>query len=362
MSKLLEPFTLDDLTLANRMVMAPMTRTRADDRRVPTDLMRDYYVQRASAGLIVTECTAVREDSAGIIRAPGIYDAEQVAGWRRITDAVHDAGGHIFLQVWHGGRISHTSLQPGGVAPAAPSAIAAAGEIFTPDGRQPYPTPRALDREEIAPLVQAFGHATANAREAGFDGVELHGAWGYLIDQFLQDGTNTRTDDYGGSVENRARFLVEVVEAMMAAWSPRRVGVKLSPGTRFYGQSDSDPGATFTHAASRLDALGIGYLHVMEAGQADQARGVQLENATDTLRPFFKGTLVTNGGYDKARAEAVLGDGRADLVSFGVPFIANPDLPKRFAAGAPLNTPDPSTFYGEGPKGYTDYPALSGQG
>lgn len=359
---LLEPYDLQGLTLANRAVMAPMTRTRADDDGVPTDMMRDYYVQRASAGLIVTECTAVRADSAGIVRAPGIHSAAQVAGWSRITDAVHEAGGHIYLQIWHGGRISHTDLQPDGEAPIAPSAIPATGEIFTPAGRQPYPVPRALEPAEIAPLVGAFGTATHNAREAGFDGVELHGAWGYLIDQFLQDGTNRRTDSYGGSVENRARFLVEVVEAMIAAWAPERIGVKLSPATRFYGQSDSDPIATFTYAARRLDELGIGYLHVMEAGQADQANGTQMEDTTAALRPFFRGPLITNGSYDLPKAKAVLAAGQADLVSFGVPFIANPDLVERFATSAALNRPDPATFYGEGPEGYTDYPTLGANG
>ncbi len=359
LTSLFDPFDLHGVRLPNRMVMAPMTRTRATDGRVPTELMRDYYVQRASAGLIVTECTAVREDSAGIIRAPGIYSDAQVEGWRDVTDAVHDAGGRIVLQIWHGGRISHPDLQPGGEPPIAPSAIAASGEFFTPAGRKPFPVPRPLELDEIAPLIEAFGAATLRARRAGFDGVELHGAFGYLPDQFLQDGTNTRTDAYGGSIANRARFVLEIVEAMTGAWSADRVGVKLSPSSRFYGQSDSDALATFGHVARALDALKIGYIHVMEPVAADLATGtVQIAHTTEALRPLFGGAVITNGGYDKAKAEAALAAGQADLVSFGVPFIANPDLPKRYANQTPLNVPDPSTFYGEGAGGYIDYPAL----
>jgi N-ethylmaleimide reductase len=360
MTKLFEPFNLAGLPLANRTAMAPMTRTRATDDRVPTELMRDYYAQRASAGLIVTECVAVRDDSAGIIRAPGIYTEAQVKGWRMVTDAVHAASGRIYLQLWHGGRISHPSLQPGGDPPIAPSAVAAEGLIYVPEGRVPYPVPRALALAEIAPIIEAFGTGAANAKRAGFDGVELHGAFGYLPDQFLQDETNQRTDRYGGSVENRARFMLEITEAMIAAWDRERVGIKLSPSSRFYGQRDNDAAATFGHAARSLDAMGVGYLHLMEPSPADISTGtVQIENVTQTMRPLFKGTLITNGGYDRTRAEAILESGDADMVSFGVPFIANPDLVKRMRANAAFNAPDPSTFYGEGPKGYTDYPMLA---
>jgi N-ethylmaleimide reductase len=357
---LFDSFALGSLELPNRMVMAPMTRTRASDDRTPTLLMREYYAQRASAGLIVTECTAVREDSAGIIRAPAIYNDTQIAGWRSVTDVVHAAGGRIFLQIWHGGRISHPSLQPNGELPVAPSAIGASGLIFTPQGRVLYVAPRALELAEIAPLVQAFGRATANAREAGFDGVELHGAFGYLPDQFLQDGTNVRTDGYGGSIANRSRFLLEAVEAMIGAWGRERIGVKLSPSARFFGQTDSDAMATFGYVAGALDTMKIGYLHIMEPSAADLATGtVQIPHTTEALRPLFRGAVITNGGYDKARAQAALTNGIADLISFGVPFLANPDLPERYRRATPLNAPDPATFYGEGPHGYTDYPTLA---
>lgn len=360
MTTLFESFELHGLALPNRMVMAPMTRTRAGEGRVPTDLMRAYYVQRASAGLIVTECTAVRADSAGIMRAPGIYADAQVEGWRRITDAVHGAGGRIVLQIYHCGRVSHPSLQPDGGAPIAPSAVAASGQIFTPAGRQPFPVPRALETAEIAPIVEAFGAATADARRAGFDGVELHGAFGYLQDQFLQGGTNTRIDAYGGPTGNRARFMLETVEAMTGAWSADRIGVKLSPSSRFYGQTDGDTLATFGHVARALDAMRVGYLHVMEPSPADVATGtVQVEHTTEALRPLFRGPVITNGGYDRAKGDAVLSAGTADLVSFGVPYVANPDLVERYRRGASLNVPDGSLFYGEGAHGYTDYPALA---
>ena len=359
MTGLFDPLDLAGVPLPNRMVMAPMTRTRADDGGVPNALMADYYSQRASAGLIVTECTAVRNDSAGIIHAPGIYTAEQVAGWRQVTDAVHAADGRIFLQIWHCGRISHPMLQPSGAKPVAPSAVAASGTIFTPDGPRPFETPRALETVEIAPIVSAFGTAAANARDAGFDGVELHGAFGYLVDQFLQDGTNRRTDAYGGSVQNRVRFLLEVVDAMVAGWSADRVGVKLSPSSRFYGQSDSDSQAVFSYAARQLSDRHIAYLHVMEPNEQDLASGsVQVRHATEALRPFFAGPIITNGGYDKESAKVAIDGELAELVSFGVPFVANPDLVRRFEEDAPLNEPDPSSFYGMGAKGYTDYPAL----
>lgn len=359
MTSLFDTFDLNGIELANRMVMAPMTRTRADDGGVPNALMAAYYTQRASAGLIVTECTAVREDSAGIIHAPGIYNDRQIAGWRTVTDSVHAAGGRIFLQIWHGGRISHSSLQPGGELPIAPSEVAATGTIFTPTGPAAFEVPRALELEEIGPIVQAFGRSASNAREAGFDGVELHGAFGYLVDQFLQDGTNHRTDQYGGSITNRARFLLEVADAMIAGWSADRIGVKLSPSSRFYGQTDSDGAATFTHAAQELGRRGIAYLHLMEPNEQDLASGtVQVQRTTDALRPFFGGSIITNGGYDKERAQAAVDSRAAELVSFGVPYVANPDLVRRFQEDAPLNAPDPSTFYGTGAEGYVDYPAL----
>lgn len=358
---LFEPTVLGDLALPNRMVMAPMTRTRATVDGVPTPLMAQYYRQRASAGLLVTECTQVSEQGRGIIRAPGIHRDDQVDGWRRVVDAVHDAGGRIVVQLWHCGRVSHPRIRPGGDLPVAPSAIAATGEIYTPAGRVPFPVPRALDAAEIPRIIDDFGEAAANARRAGFDGVELHGAFGYLPDQFLQDGTNRRDDAWGGPVEHRARFLLEVVDAMAAHWGMARVGVKLSPASRHYGMHDDDARATFGYVIARLAERGVGYLHLMEPTAADRATGtVQVDDVAATFRPFAPRTpIIANGGFDRARAEAVLASGAADLVSFGVPFLANPDLPTRLARGASLNRPDPATFYGDGARGYTDYPTLA---
>lgn len=357
---LFSSYDLSGLVLHNRMVMAPMTRTRASEAGVQGPLNVEYYGQRASAGLIVTECTAISPDSAGIMRAPGIYSADQVEGWRGVVDGVHAAGGRIYLQIWHSGRISHTSLQPGNEAPVAPSAIPAEGEIFTPSGRMPFSMPRALELDEIGPIVKAFGQAAANARSAGFDGVELHGAFGYLPDQFLQSSTNHRTDQYGGSVENRARFMLETVDAMVGAWSAERIGVKLSPAARTYGQIDDDPRATWGYVVEALDRMGVGYIHLMEPSAADLKTGtVHIKEVTRTFRPLFGRSVITNGSYDKYRATEALTIGLADLVSFGVPFVANPDLVARFHLDpVPLNMPDPATFYGEGPHGYTDYPPL----
>lgn len=357
---LLDPIVLGDLPLKNRMAMAPMTRTRATEDRVPTPMMAEYYAQRASAGLIITECVAVSPDSAGIIRAPGLYNAAQVEGWRGVVDAVHAAGGTIFCQIWHGGRCSHTSLQPDGEAPVAPSPIAADGVIFTPEGRVPYSTPRALEGAEIAQIVESFGAATRLARDAGFDGVELHAAYGYLPDQFLQDGSNQRTDAYGGPVENRARFLFEVVDAMVAAWDRGRVGVKISPSNTSYGIRHSNTLETFGHAIRGLSDRGILYLHLMEADQSDLDKGiVQVPNVIATFAPMFDGPIIGNCGFDRARAETAIARGEVAMVSFGKLFLANPDLPARFAAGAGFNPPDFATFYGDGPKGYVDYPTIA---
>ena len=355
---LFAPATLGALELPNRVVMAPMTRTRADDAGVPGPENARYYRQRASAGLIVTECTYVTPLGRGILRSPGLVNADQVAGWRAVADEVHAAGGRIFVQLWHAGRIAHPALL-GGAEPVAPSPVAASGTIYTPGGPQPYPVPRELDAGEIAGIVADFRAAAAHAREAGVDGVELHGAFGYLVDQFLQDGTNRRRDGYGGSVANRARFLLEVTQALVDVWGADRVGVKLSPSSRHYGQGDSDPVGTFGHAARALDDLGIAYVHVMEPNAGDLAAGgVPTDNAR-WFRPLFRRTLIANGSFDGPRAEAAIAEGTADLVSFGVPFVANPDLPRRLAEGGPFNAPDPTTFYGAGPRGYTDYPALA---
>jgi N-ethylmaleimide reductase len=351
---LFSPVKVGPYTLPNRMVMAPMTRLRAIDS-VPQPLMATYYAQRVSAGLIVAECTMVSPLSLGYMNCPGIYSSEQVAGWREVTEAVHAKGGRIFLQLWHSGRVSHPSLL-GGELPVAPSAVAATGSLHTPEGKRTLETPRALETHEIPEIVEQFRKGAENALAAGFDGVELHGAFGYLIDQFLQDGSNQRTDEYGGSIEKRSRFLLEVVEAVSSVWGANRVGIKLSPSNTFYGMFDSNPKATFGYVIDALDRFGLGYLHLMEPNEVDLATRDVLQSVTSLFRPIFKGTLITNGGYDQEKGNAILASGAADLVSFGKLFIANPDLPKRFELKAPLNAPDPKTFYAPDEKGYTDYP------
>lgn len=355
---LFTPVQLGPYTLPNRIVMAPMTRLRAIDN-IPNSLMATYYAQRASAGLIVTECTMVSPLSGGYINGPGIYTEEQVAGWQLVTNAVHEKGGRIFLQIWHSGRISHPALI-GGELPVAPSAIAATGSLHTPIGKVALETPRALETEEIPQIVEQFRQAAKNALTAGFDGVELHGAFGYLIDQFLQDGSNQRTDEYGGSIENRSRFLLEVVEAVTSVCG-NRVGIRLSPSNTFYGMYDSNPQATFGYVINALNRFNLAYLHLMEPNEVDLAAREVINPVLPQFRPIFKGTLITNGGYDNPKADSVLAKGDADLVSFGQPFIANPDLPKRLQINAQLNTPDPKTFYGPDAKGYTDYPFLEFQ-
>ena len=355
---LFSPVKLGPYELPNRMVMAPMTRLRAGEGGLPRPLNATYYAQRVSAGLIVTECTMVSTQSLGYMNCPGIYSPEQVAGWQLVTDAVHEHGGRIFLQLWHCGRISHPSLQEGGVLPVAPSAIAAVGELHTPEGKRTLETPRALETHEIPGIVEQFRKGAENALAAGFDGVELHGAFGYLIDQFLQDGSNQRTDEYGGSIENRAHFLLEVTEAVASVWGADRVGIKLSPSNTFYGMYDSNPESTFGYVIDALNRFGLAYLHMMEPNEIDLAARNVINPTTARFRPIFKGTLITNGGYDREKGNAILEQGGADLVSFGKLFLANPDLPKRFELNAALNTPNPKTFYGGGETGYTDYPTL----
>lgn len=352
--RLFSPFQMGALTLPHRIVMAPMTRNRAGEGDVPTGLTATYYTQRASAALIVTEGSQISPQGVGYPKTPGIHTDAQVAGWRKVTGAVHAAGGRIFLQLWHCGRISHPSYH-GGELPVAPSAVRPQGEAFTLEGPKPFVEPRALTVEEIPGVVRQFGDAARRAREAGFDGVEIHGANGYLIDQFLRDGTNRRTDAYGGSVENRVRFLVEVTEAVCEASSGGgRVGVRLSPVNPFNDMHDSDPVATFGRAAEALNPFGLAYLHVVEPREAPE----EGERATPEIRRVFRGPLMVNQGYDRASAEAVVAAGEADLVSFGQLFLANPDLPERLRSGGPYNEPNPSTFYGGGAEGYTDYPAL----
>jgi N-ethylmaleimide reductase len=351
------PYEIGGLPLPNRIVMAPMTRTRATEEGIPTDLMRDYYVQRAAAGLIVTECTQVSDEGHGIIRAPGIHRPDQIAGWRKVTDAVHAAGGRIFNQIWHAGRVAHQEMR-GGAEPVGPSPIAALGDFFLPRGRVSFPIPRPLEIHEIPGIVESFAQATRNAREAGFDGVELHGANGYLLDQFLQSGSNTRTDAYGGSVANRARLMLDVLDAAIEAWNADHVGIRLSPSSFLYGMNDSNKLETFGYVIRAIEERKVAYVHLTEPNTKALEIGVQIPNVAETFRPMTSRPLIVNTGFDKAKANAALAASHADLVAFGVPFLANPDLVRRLELEAPLNKPDPSTFYGVGPKGYTDYPML----
>ncbi|HEX2079140.1 MAG TPA: alkene reductase [Longimicrobium sp.] len=366
---LFTPFPLGPYELRNRLVMAPMTRNRAGEGNVPTPVMAEYYAQRAGAGLIVTEGSQVAPQGVGYPNTPGIHTDAQVEGWRRVTEAVHARGGRIFLQLWHVGRVSHPSMQPGGALPVAPSAIGIQGQmIYTAGGMKPFVTPRALRTDEVAEVVGQFAEGARRAYAAGFDGVELHGANGYLIDQFLRDGTNHRADRYGGSVENRVRFLVEVAEAVAGVWGGERVGVRLSPVSTVNGMGDTDPLATFSYAAYALNRLNLAYLHVAEPMDAEGRSGgasFDVSSGGDAhgrispvLKAIFRGAFVANGGYDGETGNAAVAEGRAELVAFGKPFIANPDLPLRLRLGAPLNAPDRATFYGGDEHGYTDYPAL----
>lgn len=355
---LFSPLQLGPITLKNRLVMAPLTRNRAGTNGVPQQLNLEYYRQRASAGLIISEGSQISAAAVGYPATPGIHSPEQIAGWRAITDAVHQAGSRMFLQLWHCGRVSHPSLLPGGMAPAAPSAIKPAGEVMTYEGMRPYETPHALSLEEISGVIEQYRHASRCALEAGFDGVEIHAANGYLLDQFLRDGSNQRSDAYGGDIANRARLMLEVTEAVCEVWGADRVGIRLSPLQPFNDMRDSDPEATFSHAVDALNRFGLAYLHVTEMGSnAPGAAGPAFD--LRKLRRIWRGIYIINGGYDRARGDAALAAGDADLVAFGVPFLANPDLPARFAQGAALNPADPATFYGGGAKGYTDYPSLA---
>jgi len=355
---LYSPYRLDGLELANRMVMAPMTRSRALDGNVPNPLAVTYYVQRAKAGLIITEGTQVSQQGVGYIRTPGIHSTEQVAGWKRVTGAVHEAGGKIFAQLWHVGRVSHPDFH-GGELPVAPSALPVEGEVFTSQGKQRLVTPRALEPGEMPGIVEQFRRGAENAKLAGFDGVEIHGANGYLLDQFLRSGANQRSDAYGGALRNRARLPLEVTEAVIGVWGPDRVGYRIAPYFSGYSMSDADPVETYTFLARELSGLKLGYLHIFEAlagSTAPPAGGVRL---TPLLRGLFTGTFIVNGGYGADTGNAVIGRGEADLVAFGVPFLANPDLPERFRRNAPLNTPNYATFYEGEEKGYTDYPQMA---
>lgn len=352
---LFRPFRLGPLDLPHRVVMAPMTRNRANERGVPSSLAIDYYRQRASAALIVTEATQVSREGAGNPYSPGIHSAEQLSAWQRVTDAVHEEGGHIFLQLWHAGRISHSSFHWGD-APVAPSAVTPRGRILIGEGVEPYEQPRALGTEEVSRVVEDFWLGAGKALDAGFDGVEVHCANGYLIDQFLRDGTNRRADRYGGAIENRLRFPLEVIDAVSAVWGSDRVGVRVSPLGGFNDMRDSRPQALFASFAWALGARKLAYLHVVTE---NSFVGQPMSFDPLSLRNFFGGPIIAAGGYDATSGAQEIESGRTDLVAYARLFLANPDLPRRFAKAAELNDPDPATYYGGGPKGYVDYPFLT---
>ena len=354
---LFSPITLGAITLKNRMVMAPLTRNRAGEGGVPHDLNVAYYAQRATAGLIVTEATPISDMAHGYPALPGIYTDAQVAGWKKVVDAVHAKGCKIILQIWHVGRISHPSLLPSDALPVAPSAIKPAGQAFTYAGLQDYVTPRALDASELPGIIQDYVHATNCALKAGFDGVEIHAANGYLLDQFLRDGSNKRDDNYGGSFENRARLLMEVTQAVVNVIGADKVGVRLSPVNPFNDMADSNPQALFNYVADALNQFNLAYLHVVEGGIGDAGESVSFDFVA--LRKHFKNAYMANLGYDKARGNTAIASGQADVIAYGVPFIANPDLVERYRTDAPLNEADANLFYGGTDKGYTDYPFLN---
>lgn len=351
---------LGELDLPHRIVMAPLTRSRSTQPGdIPNDLNAEYYSQRASAALIIAEATYVLPQGKGYAFTPGIYSQVQIHGWKKVTDAVHQKGGRIFLQLWHVGRVSHSSLQPDGVLPVAPSAIAVTeGQAFTEQGMLDFETPRALETDEIPGIVEAYRQGAANAKEAGFDGVEIHAANGYLLEQFLKDGTNKRTDNYGGSFENRVRLVLEIVQAVTEVWNNDRVGIRLSPTGTFNSMTESDPQGLYNYLVEQLNPFNLAYIHIVERfGIAKQ------DDANNTfdfiqLRQLFNGAYIANGGYSGEAAEQSLAADESDFIAFGVPFIANPDLAERIKQGAELNAPDPDTFYGGDAKGYTDYPSL----
>jgi N-ethylmaleimide reductase len=355
-TKLFDSYKLGALTLPNRLVMAPLTRNRAVAGLVPSPLAVEYYGQRASAGLLVTEASQVSQQGQGYQDTPGIYSKEQVAGWRKVTERVHERGGRIFLQAWHVGRISHTSLQPNQAAPVAPSAIRAKGKTFVNNTFTDISEPRALALEEIPGIIEDFKRGAANAIAAGFDGVEIHGANGYLLDQFAKDGTNKRTDAYGGSIENRAKLMLEVSKVVAAEIGAERTGIRISPVTPANDVSDSNPQPLFDYIVDHLNALKLSYIHVIEGATGGPRDVAPFDYGS--LRKRFKQAYIANNGYDFELATRVLAANEADLIAFGKPFIANPDLVERLKKGAPLNTPDKATFYGGGAKGYTDYPVL----
>ncbi|MFZ4763757.1 MAG: alkene reductase [Roseimicrobium sp.] len=352
---LFTPLQLGALTLPNRILMAPLTRCRAEDDHVPGDLMAEHYSQRASAGLIIAEATMVMEGNSAFWREPGIYSDAQVAGWRKTTEAVHAKGGRIFLQLWHGGRACHPLLNDG-AQPVAPSAIAITGDdVHTPEGKKPYVTPRELRDDELPGIVAGFKKASENAKAAGFDGVEIHGANGYLLDEFLRDGANKRTGPYGGSVENRARLMLEVLAAVSEVWGSDRVGLRISTLNSYNSMIDSDPIGLSTWLATTLNDYQLAYLHVMRGDFFQQQKG----DIMTPIRSAYRGVIIGNMGYKPAEATQAIAEGKLDAVAFGTSFLANPDLPARIQANAALTAPNPATFYSPGPVGYTDYPFLN---
>ena len=356
MPDIFDPITLGKYHLNNRIIMAPMTRGRADAGAMANDLMADYYAARADAGLIITEATAISPEGYGWVNSPGIWNAEHVRGWKIVTDAVHRKNGRIFLQLWHMGRVSHPDFLKGKL-PVGPSALAAEGNAHTPTGPKAYVTPRALTIDEIHNTVADYANGAKLAIAAGFDGVEIHGANGYLVDQFIRDHSNKRQDEYGGSVDNRLRFLIEITQIVVDAIGCEKVGVRLSPTLEYKGMADSNPIQTFTRAAELLNPFNLAYLHTLEAlpGNIYATEG---ERVTPHIRAIYQGTLITSGGYTKDLANAAINAGTADAIAFGVPFIANPDLVMRLQNDAKLNLPDSATFYTPGAKGYTNYPTL----
>jgi len=355
MADLFQPLNLGDLTLSNRMVMAPMTRNRADANGVVTPMMITHYQQRSSAGLIISESSPISAQGIGYPFTPGIYTAEQVAGWKKLTDAVHEKGGHIFIQLQHCGRISHPSMQPENDTPVSASAILPDGQAVTYEGMQDYVIPRELETHEISDIVTQFKYAAEMAKKAGFDGVEIHGANGYIIDQFLRDGSNKRDDDYGGSVENRMRLLNEIIDSVTGIWPSNRIGVRLTPENSFNSMSDTDPQTHFQYFLQRLNTRKLAYIHILKGDMLTNQKKVDYR----ALRSEFKCLYIANKGYDLERAQAALNNGDANLVAFGMPFLANPDLVYRFQENLPLNEADHSTLYGGGEKGYIDYPFVS---
>lgn len=360
---LMTPVQFGPYELPNRMVMAPLTRNRAGAGNVPGPMNATYYAQRAGAGLIISEASQISPQGLGYPATPGIYSAEQVEGWKLITEAVHQQGGRIFLQLWHVGRISHPALQPDGALPVAPSAIAPEGDAATYEGPKPFVTPRALDLSEIPGIVEDYRQGAANALAAGFDGVEIHSANGYLLDQFLRDGTNHRTDAYGGSIASRAKLLLEVTEAVAQIWGGDRVGVRLSPSGTFNSMQDSDPLTLFRYVAGALNPFGLAYLHLVEPRAEGDVSGERVEDQLTAafFRPIFHGPIISAGGHDRETGNAAIANGDADLIAYGRLFISNPDLPTRFARNADLNPYDRSTFYGGTEEGYIDYPFLERQ-